>query len=65
MHPLNNWLWGPPIPITTSAPSIDLTIVQARPLTPEERFEQKVSFVYGQLKDTGLTKEQVRAVLSF
>ena len=34
----------------------------ARPMTPEERFEQKVSWVYGQLQDCNpeITKEQVR-----
>ena len=36
-----------------------------RPMTPEERFEQKVSFVYGQLafSNPDITKEQVRAHL--
>ena len=33
----------------------------AKPMTPEERFEQKVSWVYGMLPhDTPLTKEDVR-----
>lgn len=32
------------------------------PMTREQRFEQKVSFVYGQVK--GVTKEQVRAILA-
>ena len=36
-----------------------------RQMTPEERFEQKVSWVYGQLghKHPEITKEQVRAHL--
>lgn len=35
------------------------------PMTPEELFEQKVSFVYGQLMDCNpeVTKDQVRAQL--
>ena len=34
----------------------------ARPMTAEERFEQKVSWVYGQLQDCNpeVTKDQVR-----
>lgn len=35
-----------------------------RPMTPEERFEQRVSFIYGQLSHTGtITKDEVREVL--
>lgn len=57
-----NWLWGPPIPITTSAPLLDaLAQMTGRPMTKRERFEQKVSFVYGQMR--GITKEQVREIL--
>jgi hypothetical protein len=36
-----------------------------RPMTREERFEQKVSFVYGVMDaDSGITKEHVRAILT-
>ena len=36
-----------------------------RPLTPEERFEQRVSFVYGQLSEhSPLTKDDVRRILT-
>lgn len=34
------------------------------PMTRKQRFEQKVSFVYGVMDaDSGITKEQVRAIL--
>lgn len=34
------------------------------PMTREQRFEQKVSFVYGVMDaGSGITKEQVRAIL--
>lgn len=35
------------------------------PMTRAERFEQKVSYVYGVMDaDSGITKEQVRAILT-
>ena len=36
----------------------------SRPMTPEEHFEQRVSFVYGQLpRSSTITKDEVREVL--
>jgi hypothetical protein len=32
-------------------------------MTPEERFEQRVSWVYGQLWNSGVTKDEVREQL--
>lgn len=39
-----------------------LTESAGRPLTPDEMFEQKVSFVYGQLMNiqSDITKDEVR-----
>lgn len=51
--------------ITTSVPAIDLKFYAKRELTPEERFEQKVSFVYSCVMGDGITKEQVRKVLAY
>ncbi len=43
--------------------SIDYAM-QPAPMTPEERFAQRVSFVYGQLHHSSpLTKEEVRRML--
>lgn len=60
-----NYLFGAPVQITTAVPAIDLTIYAKRELTPEERFEQKVSFVYSCVAGDGITKEQVRKVLAY
>jgi hypothetical protein len=42
-----------------------LRAAAGRPMTKAERFEQKVSYVYGVMDaDSGITKEQVRRVLA-
>lgn len=38
--------------------------VRGYKMTPAERFEQRVSFVYGQMgADSAMTKDEVRAIL--
>jgi hypothetical protein len=52
------------VDVKTSVSNKDIC-APVRPMTPEERFEQRVSFVYGQLSEySPLTKEDVRRILS-
>lgn len=59
----DNWLFGPPIPITTGAPP-PLVFPPPRKLTREEIFEQRVSWAYSCVAGDGITKDQVRRVLA-
>jgi hypothetical protein len=63
---MDNYLFGPPITVGTSAVDLTELLKQRRhQMTRAEKFEQKVSFVYGVMDaDSGITKDQVRAILA-
>lgn len=48
----------------TAKAVLDALSAPRDPMTKAERFEQKVSFVYSCVAGDGITKEQVRAVLT-
>lgn len=61
----SNYLFGPPVNIGTSAVDFtDLLMRRRSQMTRAQKFEQKVSFVYSCVAGDGITKEQVRAILS-
>ena len=53
--------YGDYTPVSISHETLKAAV---KPMTPEERFEQRVSFVFGQLSHTStITKDQVREIL--